>query len=434
MTRPRLCRLGLLALLALLLLLMHSRRPDVARQHLEEAEARLAAGDYRGAAQIYRELREWRPDDPAPALRLAEIYGVLDEPVEGLALLEEAIASGAEYETWGALQVQLWAASAAWEQVIAAAPPYLATHPGNVPVLRALIEAYLWGRDCTSAAATAAQWRAHAPDDADAVAIHALLTGDAATRCPDDRAACDLRWGMELVRADEWTLALCPLERAARAETPNWVAHAWLGETLTRLGHLEAARAHLTYATRLSPDQPLSWLLLGTHLLAHGDPAEARDALWEAHRRDPNNPAICITMAQAQAAVGKYENLEVWMTAALERAPLDADIHKTIARFYLTRRLRQGDFPERAIAGALTLAPEDGEAHLLRGWDWLLRNNNEGASSALNRALSALDKALELDPLLGEAHYLRGLALQQLGRYADAQTAFTRATELGYRP
>lgn len=429
MTATHLRRAGLGLVLALLLFIGY-RAAEPGPDPLAEAEAYVAAGAYTAAERAYRDALARSPADPLPALRLAELYSAWGDPVHGQPALDEAIRRGADYERWGSLHIRLLMQAGAWEETIEAATAYLAAYPGDETALRALLDAHLHRRECAAARATAARWLAHAPDNAEVALIHALLSGDSETLCPTAAPDCDLQWGIEQLRAGDWPLALCPLERAARASldaAQAWTAHAWLGETLARLGHPAAARVHLVQATRLAPEQPLGWLLLGTYYLGHGAPAEAEDALWEAHKLDPANPATCLLMGQAQAAAGTYDAIDTWMTAALERAPLDADIHQAVARFYLTRHLRQGDFPERAISGALALAPEDAESHLLRGWDWLLEDNNE-------EALSALDRALALDPNWGEAHYLRGMALQHLGRNQDAQTAFTRAVDLGYRP
>ncbi len=430
MTATHLRRAGLGLMLALLLFIGY-RAADPGPDPLAEAEAEahVAAGAYTAAERAYRDALAHRPADPLPALRLAELYSAWDDPTQGQRALDEAIRRGADYARWGSLHIRLLAQAGAWEETIEAATAYLAAYPGDETALRALLDAHLHRRECAAATATAARWLAHAPDNADIARLHALLSGDSALLCPNAAPDCDLQWGIAQLRAGDWPLALCPLERAARADldaAQAWTAHAWLGETLARLGHSGPARVHLVQATRLAPEQPLGWLLLGTYYLGHGAPAEAEDALWEAHQLDPANPATCLLMGQAQAAAGTYDAIDTWMTAALERAPRDADIHQAVARFYLTRHLRQGDFPERAISGALALAPESAESHLLRGWAELLKNNNEAA-------LSALDTAVAYDPDSGEAHHLRGQALQRLGRPEEAQAAFTRAADLGYR-
>jgi Flp pilus assembly protein TadD len=49
-----------------------------------------------------------------------------------------------------------------------------------------------------------------------------------------------------------------------------------------------------------------------------------------------------------------------------------------------------------------------------------------------NESIKAYDMAIEIDPQLAEAWTNKGVALQQLGRTADADAAFARAEELGY--
>ena len=171
---------------------------------------------------------------------------------------------------------------------------------------------------------------------------------------------------------------------------------------------------------------------MGTHYLGQQETDAAREILLRACTLDPDNPAPYLALAEATAQAGRYDEVDVWVTAALENAPADADIAKAAARFYLERQLIHVEYPLRAIESAIQLAPDDGEAQMLLGEFLLMTGDNTGA-------LVALDAAVNLSPTLeqvtlGRAHYLRGLALQATGSHDDAQEAFVRAADLGYWP
>ena len=247
------------------------------------------------------------------------------------------------------------------------------------------------------------------------------------TTCSEESGACDAEIGHALLRAGDWGLAACVLTRAVEAHPASAEIHAWSGESLSHLGEATIAREHLERAADLAPDQAQPWLLLGMHDLQQGWLDLAKNELLRAQRLDPNNPAPCLTLAELKAQQGKYDEVNLWVEAALARAPTDADLWKAAARFYLERSLRQPPYPLAAAEGAVTLAPDDAEAHLLLGWARFERDE-------LAAAMDELHTAVELAPDLGHAYYLRGQVHQALGNAEAAQADLTRAADLGYFP
>ncbi|HNT77958.1 MAG TPA: tetratricopeptide repeat protein [Anaerolineae bacterium] len=402
-------------------------------QVLKTAEARVVAGEYTAAESLYRQVAAQTPDDPAPMLQLAELYLQWGQPQAGLAALTTAQQRGYAGEILP-LRLSLLIQAQNWTQARILAQGYLQTHPDDVPTLAQVTTARLWLGDCAAAAESAARWYSAVPTDTRAALTYGALTGDAARLCQGSAdfcapcaPACDLQHGYRLLRDENWPLAACVLERAVAADPTSADAHAWLGEALTRTDRPALAQPHFEQATALAPEAPLGWLLLGLHRLRQGDAAAARESLLEAQRLDPDNPAPCLALAEVKALSGDYEEIATWTEAALERAPNDAEVWKAVARFYLTRNLLGETYPLYAAQGAVQLAPNDAEAAMLLGWTYL-------AQDAPTRALTELDRAIQLDPMLGQAHYLRGLALQATGDPAAAQSAFTRAADWGYRP
>ncbi len=433
--KARLASFVLLALLLAgsMLMLAESAPHSAGLRALEQAERLAATGQRTAAAHAYQQAIAQLPGEYEPALRLAELYYEWGHPGEGLNALSEAMRRNAPREQVITTQLGLLLQAGEYETAERVATARLERYPQDRLALATLATATLHRGDCEAAAPIVARWAAVAPADARAQRLHAALLP--ASLLPAD----DLARGLDLLQSGEGQPAICVLQRTVASDPTLAEAHAWLGETLSRNPSAGSgngpsagsgdgpstgsgdARYHLEEATRLQPETPLYWLLLGTHALRQGDVELAETALWKAHTLDPGNAAACLGMAAAQALAGRYEATPRWIDATLERAPNDPEIWKAAARFYLERNFYQGDYPLRAATGAVRLAPSDPEAQLLLGWAQLLRGDAAGA-------LAPLEAAGDFP----QAHYLQGLALQTLGRGEEAQTAFLRAADLGY--
>lgn len=398
------------------------------------AAAHITAGEYSAAETLYHAALQEAPNDPQPALQLAQLYQMWNRPAAGLAALDEAARRKAPVEEITPLRLELLALNGNWADLITTAEAHLITVPNDSQALKWLTRAYLHTYQCATADTTAQRWYDAAPDDLDARLTLGALGGDISSLCEADARFCilpptgdDLQLGITLIRDGNWPLAACVLTRAAATDDAPAEAHAWLGEALARLDRPQEAQPHFLKATTLAPRSPLAWLLLGLFYLSQQQTDNAVKALLQAHNLDPTNPLTCLSLAEAKAQAGHYDEVDAWIGAALDAAPTDADVAKTAARFYLERHLIQNEYPLRPIQSAIKLAPEDGEATMLLGWFKLMTGDTTGARETL-------DKAVALAPELGQAHYWRGLALEATGETQAAQAAFTRATDLGYVP
>ena len=411
---------------------------------LRAAEIYHAADERSAAAARYRRAQQAFDEDPLPFFRLAALYQAWGYPERGLTTLEKAASQHSLPDEMERLRLAFLADAGHWDRLTEAAQTYLTHHPESTVALAYLVEAMLHRQQCDAAQSTAQQWHHVAPGDNaaqrtwGALALQDAPTDAAAVICEADVAlcaaltgcadpvACDFPLGQTLLRQDEPALAICVLSRAVIADPASGNAHAWLGTALDALDFSEQASAHLERATELNPTSPLGWALLGRHRLRISNYTGAREALRMAHQLDPENPAPTLGMAAALAGESRYEEVQAWIDAALERAPNDPEIYKATARFYLERNLTQAPYPLQAAEGAVALAPRDAEAQMLLGWSHLQSGNPQAA-------LEALDRALVLHPDLAHAHHLRARALQALERHKEADAAFVRAVDLGYR-
>lgn len=398
------------------LLLAQSGQRSAGLQALELGDRLNVEGQRTAAEAAYLQAEAQLADAYEPPLRLARLYYDWQRPIDGLAALREAIRRKAPREELFALQLALLLQAGENDTAASLAQAQLQTYPEDIDALATLTTVALRRGDCVTAGASAARWASAAPDNADAQSIREAL---AASTTRDARE--DLALGQTLAREQNWTLAVCVLQRAVAGAPTLAEAHAWLGEALSRTGAVDAAAQHLEEATALAPDSPLGWLLWGMHALRRGDAGQAHIALERAHTLDPANPAPCLGLAAVAALDGHYEDADPWIEAALLNAPEDADVWKSAARFYLERGLIQGEEPLHAAEGALRLAPSDPEAQLLLGWTYLLLGLPDAALPSLEAAAT-----------FPQSHYLRGLALQALGRNDEAQAAFLRAADLGF--
>jgi len=414
-----------------LLLLLTSCAPSAPalKQTLDAAATLVASGEYTAAEQRYQQALSDFPTASQPALELAQLYHVWQRPEESLAALQQAQQRGAPEATTQPLIINALAQNQAWEDVQTEAQGWLTRAPEDTEILARLTQAQLEIGDCAAATESALRWQQTTTNTA-AILTWSMLTGaDAICQYRNDLCLCSdncaLHRGYISLRKGDWAMAACLLEQAVAA-TPNSAdAHAWLAEALARTDRPQPAAQHFEQATQLAPDAPLAWLLWGTHQLNWGDAEAARKSLLRAQSLDPANPAPCLAMAEVKAYTGHYDEIGIWTTAALERAPWDSDVWQAVARLYLERRLIQGRFPMQIAKQAVDLAPTDAAAQMLVGWAYL----NQGDAT---HALFELDGAIHLDATLAQAHHLRGRALQATGEITAAQAAFIRAADLGY--
>jgi len=172
-------------------------------------------------------------------------------------------------------------------------------------------------------------------------------------------------------------------------------------------------------ALALLPNDPLSLSVRGLARRATGEIDLALNDLTAALAATPDDPTLVAEVAQTLLAGRRYAEAENWLQRAAELSPRQYTL--SLARFYLERRIdviRGGEIAGRAV----TLAPDDGEAHDLLGWAWHLQGHNLAAQSSLQTAI-------RLRPDLATAYYHLGVVEMALGHTTAAQWALIRAID-----
>ena len=231
------------------------------------------------------------------------------------------------------------------------------------------------------------------------------------------------------------------------------------------------AAADETYQQMLKrwPKNGVAWQGLAVIYRQQGQYRRALEAAEKAIRlapEDPNNYYVAGAVAEEigerlafpQAHYGMLEKGEQRLTRAAASLPEHPDVHYRLGRIYLL--IRRYDDANRALERAVQLSPQrtvawlalaeartrkgqvDGaiaaarqayqvgplepEAPLALGRTLLLKNDPK----ALQEAVDAFTRAVQLRPESAECHDRLGTALMRIGRLPEARTAFERAFEL----
>lgn len=224
-----------------------------------------------------------------------------------------------------------------------------------------------------------------------------------------DTAAVRTRLGQALLDLGQTALARQEFARAVERDPTYALGYAYLGYAESLLGEADAAQTHLEHAVEQLPQDPQPRLLLGLHYSHRGWWITARDVLFEAHRLDPTNPAICAAMAETylQGSPPDHAAAGYWLHAAVGNAPQEADFHLLLAHFYVDYGVEP--FPRGVTVArvAVNLAPDNAEAHETLGWAYFLSNRFDWAVSSLKQAYALAEtpgQQARIAYRLGEAY------------------------------
>jgi serine/threonine-protein kinase len=247
------------------------------------------------------------------------------------------------------------------------------------------------------------------------------------------RAGARLRVNVQLVNtADGFEVWANSFDRPARdaIDIQSEIARAVVNALAVQLSPVARERLARAPTTEINAYE---LYLLGRHQ-QHKRSPEALARAIEYHRRaleaDPGFALAHAGLADAYMARYYYENRTLEETAALVQPEVDAALRldPELAEAYaawavlLTEQWRMGEAIE-ALERALSINPNYGEA-------WLRLGAAQEYAGEPRKALEAYDQVALLDPLHTVMHVRRCLALQNLGRHAEAETACQRAYEL----
>ena len=216
----------------------------------------------------------------------------------------------------------------------------------------------------------------------------------------DDPFAIHRKAAEDLSEALQLTLTRSERARLARHPTDDREAYAMyaqgraLADRPDVPGNVPRAIETFREAIRKDPQFSLAWAALGeaywTQYLEKKDEAavtEARNAITEALRLDPDQPLTRFALARLYDGTGRPKEAIEELHRLLDLQPNNDDAHRTLGNLLFDQGRRE-----------------------------------EG--------LAEMKKAIDLRPDYGENHRVLGRSYFQLGRYAEARAEFTRVTVL----
>ncbi len=236
--------------------------------------------------------------------------------------------------------------------------------------------------------------------------------------------------GLTLLGLGRWEEAARQLRRAAEEQPRDPVAHSNLGSVLSRLGKNEEALAHLRAALEQSPSDPEIHAALGVAYLRLGRIPEATTALEKAVDLDPANATALHNLGNCYARSGRSLEAERVFErfARASRKKEEFIDEKRLFRAAQARafELAQAGNDEKALEALLAYRES------LR--DFPLFHQELGVAylklGRSREAVSAFERAVELDPSLAESHSQLVALYQQAGEREKAM----KAREAAARP
>jgi tetratricopeptide (TPR) repeat protein len=225
----------------------------------------------------------------------------------------------------------------------------------------------------------------------------------------------------QLGRMDQ---ALDCFQRARDLDPDNIMTHFNLGFALAALGRRDEGIAALTRAAELDPEHDDVRLQLGRLLLLEGLAEEAERHLERAAAAARPRPLCWRLLGDIQWRRGDLDQAVALYERAVKAAPLDAESLSGLGALFLERGT-DSDVALSLCGQAVELAPDNPTHRYRYGWALLMAGRHEAAAAVLadvveggfdqpagawrwaqaleaggqtDQAVSALERALELDP------------------------------------
>lgn len=243
----------------------------------------------------------------------------------------------------------------------------------------------------------------------------------------EDRARASVQLGAALLALDDPNKAEeafnAAIERApARAEVRIAIARAWLNVD-TRDAALKASSV-LATATELAPDLPDVWTTVGRAREAVDDNAGAEEAYARALHLDPGITYARRRLLRLSLAAHRYTKARGHAEQLLADAPEEPE-HHFLAGLVAAREGRTDAARSHYKAAIDRAAAEPGE-RAKKGYPeaWYNLGLLERDADAVDAAVAAYQKALELRPDYNAAQNNLGLALVDAGRLDEAEATY----------
>jgi cytochrome c-type biogenesis protein CcmH/NrfG len=227
--------------------------------------------------------------------------------------------------------------------------------------------------------------------------------------------------GQVFARYQKWSLAKLAFQNALVEEPDFPDAQAYLGMTMEQTG--QDGYALISSAISTQPQDPRAYVFLAIHHLNRNEITAAHQALDQAARLDPENPAIAAQLGAVYAEIGDFSAATQAYLVATELAPDDGQFWRLLARFSLDHDIDLPNLGLPAARNAVSVEPGNSSAYELLGTIQL-------ELEQYNLALRSFRTALTLDALSARSQYLYGILMLTSGQRDAAEAAFLAAATL----
>lgn len=316
----------------------------------------------------------------------------------------------------------------AGERLLAA---YVVGHPDAAEARRAWVDALLALRRYgeASAAADEALARGRAPTFLVARAAVALGLGDPDTAKrlleevrdagrPSVRAEAHALRCMLRLAARDYSGADAAADAALKVAPEDARALRAKARCLELAGKTVAAGRLLDQAIDLRPTYGALYLDKGALLLGMGKVKEAKKALLDARKRDPDLLEALLLLGAVEEEESDWVAAERAYRAVLKEDPDHVEAHRMLSGvLFSLGKLGQADDEAGWIKGRYPKDPQP----------WFTSGRVALRSEKFEDALAAFGKACELDPTYALGHLGRGWVLEEQGKQEDAKKAYEAA-------
>jgi tetratricopeptide (TPR) repeat protein len=228
--------------------------------------------------------------------------------------------------------------------------------------------------------------------------------------------------GIALAQIQMWPVAIHALTVATEKQ-----GEAADVETLAFLGYAQAQAGRpaldlFERARQVDPKSALPLYFQGLYLRQQGALQAAEALFKEAVILDPKNAAFYAEMGETKAQKGELSTAEIWYETAVEVSENDLQFRLLQAKFFAnwSYRLTEAGIP--AAEAIIEADKDNAEAYDLLGWMKFLSGALEGGETELRQALT-------LNPHLLSARYHLARQLEGLGRNTEAAAEYQRVID-----
>jgi predicted Zn-dependent protease len=384
----------------------------------------LTTGRTDEAKKSYDELLSQSPTDGAALLGLAEIAAAQKKWTEAKDYITRARAAAPNDPAPGLLLVNMYGVQQDWKNATSAATELVAQFPANVEVLDAQGRVQTAAGDKDGALATYKRAYELAPDSRPILSRYVTLLKEA-KNFPEERsvlqAALDrdpknasLKGDLIRVEAEIGGLeaGLAKARSFANADPGNSLYDVVSAELYENAGRRRESIALIDQVAATRPTDDSLTLALFNIYTRTDDLVKAEGVLNARLKADSKDFAIRSVLAGFYLQQKKYEPAIAEYTRLVAERPTDPVALNNLAWLYQ----RQGNLPKaRELAErALAAAPAAAQTRDTMGWILLAQGDADKAVTHLTAANSAA-------PSNPDIQYHLAVALQRVGRPADAQ-------------